>query len=45
MEESKCCGTDSLIEFDRNLFGIDQMSEEEIKAHALTVARKVVKEL
>lgn len=36
---------DDLIEFDRNLFGIDQMPEEEIKAHALTVAQKVVKGL
>lgn len=37
--------TDGLIDFDRNLFGIDQMPEDEIKALALTVAQKVVKEL
>jgi len=36
---------DSLIEFDRNLFGIDQMTEDEIKTLALTVAEKVVKDL
>ncbi|MBI5594374.1 MAG: putative zinc-binding protein [Deltaproteobacteria bacterium] len=36
---------DSLIEFDRNLFGIDQMTQDEIKTHALTVAEKVVREL
>lgn len=33
---------DSLYDFDRNLFGIDQMTEEQIKTHALTVAQKVV---
>jgi hypothetical protein len=33
---------DSLYDFDRNLFGIDQMTEEEIKTHAMTVAQKVV---
>lgn len=33
---------DSLYDFDRNLFGIDQMTEEEIKAHAMTVAQKVI---
>jgi hypothetical protein len=37
--------TDSLYDFDRNLFGIDQMTEEEIKTHATTVAQKVVAEL
>jgi len=36
---------DSLYDFDRNLFGIDQMAEEEIKTHAVTVAEKVVDEL
>ena len=33
---------DSLYDFDRSLFGIDQMTEEEIKTHAMTVAQKVV---
>lgn len=33
---------DSLYDFDGNLFGIDQMTEEEIKTHALTVAQKVI---
>jgi uncharacterized metal-binding protein len=36
---------DNLYDFDRNLFGIDQMGEEEIKAHAMTVAKKVMREL
>jgi len=36
---------DSLYDFDRNLFGIDQMTEEEIKTHAMTVAQKVVEGL
>ncbi len=36
---------DSLYDFDRNLFGIDQMDEEEIKSHAMTVAKKIVREL
>jgi hypothetical protein len=33
---------DSLYDFDRSLFGIDQMTEEEIKTHAMTVAQEVV---
>jgi hypothetical protein len=33
---------DSLYDFDRDLFGIDQMTEDEIKTHAMTVAQKVV---
>ncbi len=33
---------DRLYEFNRNLFGIDEMSEDEIKAHSQGVARKVV---
>jgi hypothetical protein len=33
---------DNLYDFDRNLFGIDQMTEEEIKTHAMTVAQKIV---
>jgi uncharacterized metal-binding protein len=33
---------DSLYDFDRTLFGIDQMTEEQIKTHAMTVAQKVV---
>ena len=33
---------DTLCDFDRNLFGIDQMTEEEIKTHAMMVAQKVV---
>lgn len=37
--------TDGLIDFDRNLFGIDEMSEEETKALAMTIAQKVVEEL
>ena len=36
---------DKLYEFDANLFGIDEMAEEEIKEHALTVAQAVVKGL
>lgn len=33
---------DELYEFDRNLFGIDEMPEETIKRHALEVAKQVV---
>jgi hypothetical protein len=36
---------DSLYDFDRSLFGIDQMTEEEIKTHATTVAQKIVRRL
>lgn len=32
---------DELYDFDTHLFGIDEMPEEEIKQHALKVARKV----
>jgi len=32
---------DKLYDFDRNLFGIDEMPEKEIRAHAETVARKI----
>lgn len=33
---------DDLYEFNRDLFGIDEMPEEQIKEHALEVAEKVV---
>lgn len=36
---------DTLYDFDKNLFGIDEMSEEEIKAHAEEVAQKLVESL
>jgi hypothetical protein len=36
---------DGLYDFDRSLFGIDQMPEEEIKTHATVVAQKVVEGL
>ena len=36
---------DTLYQFDRNLFGINDMPNEEIAIHARTVARKVVEEL
>ncbi|MEI8355215.1 MAG: putative zinc-binding protein [Deltaproteobacteria bacterium] len=32
---------DKLYEFDRKLFGVDEMSTEEIQAHACTVAEKI----
>ncbi|MDD2853485.1 MAG: putative zinc-binding protein [Desulfuromonadaceae bacterium] len=32
---------DKLYEFDRRLFGVEEMSPDEIQAHALTVARKI----
>lgn len=32
---------DQLYDFDRNLFGVDEMPEEEIKAHANKVAGKI----
>jgi uncharacterized metal-binding protein len=34
--------TDKLFDFDKNIFGINEMSEEEIKFHANEVAKKVV---
>jgi uncharacterized metal-binding protein len=33
--------TDGLFEFDRHLFGVDEMPEQEISRHARTVAEKV----
>ncbi len=36
--------TDRLFEFDRALFGVDEMPEAEIKAHARAVATKVIAE-
>ncbi len=33
--------TDELFEFDRNLFGVDEMPEAEIQAHAQVVANKI----
>jgi uncharacterized metal-binding protein len=32
---------DRLYDFDRKLFGVEEMSPEEIRAHALTVAQKI----
>lgn len=36
---------DRFYEFDRNLFGIDQMAAEEIAAHGRTVAQKLLERL
>ncbi len=36
---------DQLYDFDRSLFGIDQMSESEIKSHSQTVAKRIVETL
>ena len=36
---------DKLYDFDRNLFGIDEMPEDGIKAHAREVARKIAEKL
>ena len=36
---------DSLYDFNRSLFGIDEMAEDEIKIHAMEVARKLVARL
>jgi uncharacterized metal-binding protein len=36
---------DTLYDFDRSLFGIDEMAEAQIKVHAEDVARKVLKRL
>ncbi len=33
---------DKLYNFDRNLFGIDEMSEDEIRTHSQEVAKKIV---
>jgi len=37
--------TDSLIEFDRNLFSVDEMPEVEIMRHALNVAEQIAAKL
>ena len=36
---------DALYEFDRSLFGIDDMPEDQIRVHAEEVAAKVAKRL
>jgi uncharacterized metal-binding protein len=36
---------DRLYEFDRKLFGVEEMPPEEIRAHALTVAQKIAADL
>jgi uncharacterized metal-binding protein len=36
---------DRLYDFDRKLFGVEEMSPEEIRAHALTVAQKIAETL
>jgi len=36
---------DTLYDFDRSLFGIDEMPETQIKVHAAEVARKVLEQL
>ncbi len=36
---------DQLYDFDRNLFGIDEMPEKEIKAYAQRVAKKIAAQL
>ena len=43
--EAEAVVTDCLFEFDAKLFGIDEMSEEEISANALVVAEKVAEML
>jgi uncharacterized metal-binding protein len=40
--EPEVINADQLYEFDKNLFGIDEMAPEQIFAHAQTVARKIV---
>ncbi len=36
---------DNLYDFDRSLFGIEEMSEDEIKSHSQEVAKKIVETL
>lgn len=36
---------DNLYDFDRSIFGIDEMSEDEIKIHSQEVAKKIVDRL
>ena len=36
---------DRLYDFDRKLFGVEEMSPEEIRSHALTVAQKIAETL
>ena len=43
--KSEVIVADSLYEFDRSLFGIDEMPEAQIKVHAEEVARKVLERL
>ncbi len=37
--------TDALVEFDRGLFGIDEMTEEEIQSHAHKAAEEVAEKI
>jgi uncharacterized metal-binding protein len=43
--EAEVIETDDLFYFDTDLFGINEMPEEEITAHATEVARKIVERL
>lgn len=43
--EPKVIVADRLYDFDRNIFGIDEMTAEEIAAHARTVAEKIFQSL
>lgn len=43
--ETEIVIADRLYDFNRDLFGIDEMPEAEIKAHAKEVARKIAKTL
>jgi uncharacterized metal-binding protein len=43
--EPEVIEADKLYEFDRGLFGVDEMSEEEMTSHARTVAQRVAAQL
>lgn len=43
--EAEVFVTDAMFDFDRSLFGIDEMPEDEIKANAMIVARKIAEAL
>ncbi len=43
--EAQAIEADTPYEFDRGLFGIDEMSDEEMTSHARTVAERLAEQL
>ncbi len=43
--EPEVIAADNLYDFDRGLFGIDEMTEDEIRLHSQNVAQKILASL